>query len=108
MQDHYCLSDDQFYDLKTDAVKMSDLFKCVHLFIQEDARKTLDLHPVSKISLMFYLDRFGDFNQTKKKNPEPHKKIARAIFMSLGQSDKREILNYLEYLSQEMETDEDD
>lgn len=87
MKEHYGFTQDEFDNLSKE-VKTIDLIKAVPEF---DPYNTGE--PLTKISLMYYIDNHGDFNE----GSEPHKKIAKALFMSLPPTDKIEIFSYLEY-----------
>lgn len=102
MQQHYNLPDEIFSDLLNSGVTQIDMLNAIPLFVPEvpGKRQTLSLldisaSPVSKVSLMFYIDRHGDFTDVPDGKIKPHHKIAKAVFKRLSLSEQMEILEYL-------------
>lgn len=93
MKDWYRLSDEQYANLMKRLTTL-DLVKSVPLFYAQEA-------PVSKLNVMRYLDDHGsDAN-------EVHYFIWKAVFNSMDDSDKVDIMRYLEWLEEGDEDDED-
>ena len=82
MKEHYQINDIEYTKL-SQTVSIERQFKSIPLF--EEAG--------GKLGLMYYIDKFGDFNEGN----ELHKRIARAIFNSLDIKDKLEIDTYLSW-----------
>lgn len=102
MKDHYQLTSVAYSSLLNDGVDKVDMFKSIPLF---DPNKTEA--PISKVGVLYYLDKKGDFN----KGPRyPHKKIAKALFEAMNPKDQFEVLSYLDWMEgpDEDEFDEED
>jgi len=95
MKQHYNLNDVEWNKLER-TVKTMDLLKAIPEFDPNGSEVS-----ITKVSLMYYLDKHGDFSEGNK----IHQKIARAIFGSLDASDKIEIMKYVQWLE---EGDEED
>lgn len=86
MQEHYNINDVEWSKLTASGITTLDLVKAVPKFdINETGAK------ISKFHLMYYIDRNGDFTGKKTKND----KIAFAVFSSLDQKSKTEIIQYI-------------
>ena len=92
MQDHYQITDKEFKKLEKAGIDNEALFYARDAF--DPYHKEV---PVTKISLMYFIDKHGDFteNQNIMLN-----KIAMAVFNSLSDDDKIAIMNYLEYVGE--------
>lgn len=90
MKQHYGISDTEWEQL-TKHVSTLDMVQAVPLFDPQESGE-----PITKVSLMHYIDRHGDFNEGK----EAHSKIARAVFNSLPANEKTEIFRYFEILEE--------
>ena len=89
MKTHYGLTDSVFSELTEEqGITIMDLLTTLPLFCPYDR----DI-PVTKISLLYYIDAEGDFTEGNAK----HKKIARAVFQCLSAADQIEVLSYLQY-----------
>lgn len=91
MKQHYKLSDAEWEKL-IESITTMDLLKAIPEFDPHGTGAE-----ISKVSLMLYLDRRGDFSEGK----EVHQKIAKAVFNSLDSSDKIAIFEYMEFLEEE-------
>ena len=60
--------------------------------------------PVTKVSLMYYVDNKGDLTDNDSPTVQPHQKIAMAVFQSLEIADQMAVL---EYISHELGEEED-
>jgi len=91
MQQHYCLTDEEYKKLIDNGVTISDLYNNVQLFDKNGSQE-----PISKIGLYYYIDQKGDFNSPPINLK--HKQIARAVFNSLNitATEKLQILEYIE------------
>lgn len=104
MQRHYRLTDQNFNELLERGITEGILLKNVQHFTPEECRVNLldfNLAPVSKISLMFFIDRFGDFTSVKPSSAKPHFLIAMAVFKSLDSKDQMDVLEYLNFSTNE-------
>lgn len=86
MKDHYNINSVEWAKLEQDGITNSILLKSLPKFDVNDTQAE-----ITKIHLMYYIDRHGDF--TGKKNVV--EKIAMAVFNSLAPADKVEIIKYL-------------
>lgn len=88
MKEHYNISDSEFKKLLSTGVTQLDLLKSVKFFDPHGSQA-----PLTKVSLMYYVDQFGDINSP----PFPvHKRIARAMLNSLPNKEKMEIFEYMD------------
>ena len=85
MKQHYGISDAEWPKL-SELVTTRELFNSIHLFDPNESGA-----PISKVSLMYYIDKFGDIEGNKKSDI-----IARAVFNSLSNKDKIEVMQYLQ------------
>jgi len=93
MKEHYNINDVEWKELSL-CVSTMDLIKSVPEFDPHNAGE-----PLTKVSLMYYIDKHGDFNE----GDSVHNKIAKAIFKSLGAKDKVEIFSYLQWYEEQKE-----
>lgn len=89
MIDHYGLTEKQWDWLQKQGTTVADLFHGVSEFCAQEA-------PLSKISLLHYADRHGDFLETMK--PSKLDFVAQKVFENMSIPDQIEIGSYLEYL----------
>jgi hypothetical protein len=105
MQQHYNLSDEAFQELTQDyQVSLGQMLECIPLFTFFGEVKSLidfDAKQVSKVSLLYYIDKHGDFSECEDKLIPIHQLIARAVFKSLPTSEQMEVLEYLSYIEEE-------
>lgn len=110
MQQHYNLLPDQYQNLMKQGVTVSDLLQFAPIF--SPVGKTtkslvdLDLAPITKVSVLYYVDNFGDFTEFEKK-PKNHQLIANAIFKSLDANEQIEVLGYISFIVYGEEHDAD-
>lgn len=98
LQEHYQLSESAYNKLMTQVTE-ADLIRSIQLFHGSLER------PINSLGLCHYIDDNGDFNEGKA----VHKYIAKAIFDSLDNHVKVEIMMYLEwYHNGDDDEDEDD
>ncbi len=91
MQEHYGISDVEFKGLAESGVTTGDLYGAIKFFDPNGSEA-----PLSKVSLLYYIDSKGDFNAPPIKLK--HKLIAKALFKSLDlkTAEKLMILEYIE------------
>lgn len=89
MKEHYNLTDEQLEKLASIGIGISSLF---HMAKEFSAGQT-DLAPVSKISILIYIDKHGDFTELKSDSD----KVAFEVFQNLNPFDKRDVLKYIEH-----------
>jgi hypothetical protein len=97
MQDHYNFSDREYKKLLKDGVTVKLLYKLAEVFSPFDK-----YIPPSKISLYFYIDKYGDFTQRKSARD----KVAYALWDRLGKKDKMEVMKYIGAAEEDFEEDE--
>lgn len=89
--EHFGLNEKSVKDLRSQGIQLTDLYK---------NRKHFDPYsceaPVTKVSLLYYLDKHGPFIPADRE----HQKIAKAIFDSLDNEDKYPILEYINALQE--------
>lgn len=88
---HYGISQDQFDQLAKKNITLLDLFEGVKEFNASNAQ-------VSKISLMHYIDKHGDFTERKRKLDH----VACVVFENLPLDEKIEVANYIEWIEGQM------
>ena len=89
---HYNITDEVYQDLLVvKGIKPIDFLNYLKLFDPELTHK-----PLSKVSLMYYVDQIGNFDEPPI---TPDKQIARAVFDSLNTQDKFEIISYIQYIN---------
>lgn len=98
MKDHYGFSDVQLSALQQEGIGTLELFKAAKEF---QVGQT-DNSPITKISIMAFIDKHGDFSERAN---HLHK-IAFACFENLSMKEKKEILDYMS--DSENDLDEDD
>lgn len=99
MKEHYGFSDTQLSELKTIGIGLSELFKLTKEFQAGQP----DLSPITKISLMLYVDRHGDFSELKSKQDH----VAMMVFKNLSEKEKLEIIQYISDVSDELGDDDE-
>ncbi len=99
MKDHYHINDAEFKKLSK-SVSVMEMLKAIPEFDPYNTQL-----PITKIGLMLYIDKYGDFRIAF--GMLAHRLIAMAIFNSLNISDKIEILSYFEWEEQDEEENEE-
>lgn len=92
MRDHYGFTEAQILRLKTSGIGTGELFHAAREFRVWGTHE--DTGPLSKVSLMCFIDRHGDF--TEQKNTLH--KIAMELFNKLDKQEQKEIIKYVEYV----------
>lgn len=98
MKDHYGFSDVQLSALQQEGIGTLELFKAAKEF---QVGQT-DNSPITKISIMAFIDKHGDFSERKSTLD----RIAFACFENLTSKEKKEIMDYI--MESEDALDEDD
>lgn len=98
MKQHYNLNDVEWNKLVGEVTTM-ELLKAIPEFDPHGSEL-----PITKVSLLHYLDKHGDFSE----GGEPHRKIAKAVFASLDNKDKVEVMKYMQWLDDEGDSDNSD
>lgn len=89
---HYHLTDEVYHRLLLiKGIKPIDFLTYIKLFDPE-----LTYKPLSKVSLMYYVDHIGNFDEPPI---TPDKQIARAVFDSLDTRDKFEVISYIQHIN---------
>ena len=88
LRKHFSITKKEWKKQKRFQISPSTLFDYLPLFDPFETNNR-----ISAISLMFYIDKRGDF---RKKPAHHHRRIALAIFNSLDAENKFEVYNYLE------------
>lgn len=86
MKQHYNINELEWSKLIYSGVSTMDLLKSIPEF---DA--TGNGAPITKVCLLHYLDKHGDFDRSSA-----HGKIAFAVFNSLSNEDKTDVIRYME------------
>ena len=86
MKDHYNINSVEWARLEQEKITSLDLVQALPKFDINESQAE-----ITKIHLMYYIDRHGDFTARKNKI----EKIAFAVFNSLLPADKVEIIKYL-------------
>jgi hypothetical protein len=95
MQSHYGFTDEQYSALLKSGVTVRDLFDAIKFFDPNGTEL-----PLSKISLLYYIDAKGDF---REKPSFAHRRIARAFLdrLELPTREKLQIFAYIDFIAGE-------
>lgn len=89
MRDHFQFTEQQMDSLSKKGVSIADLFHMVSDF-------NAPLAPVSKVSLMHFIDKHGDFTLLRNKKDI----VANQVFENLTIKEKIEIGEYLNWIEE--------
>lgn len=109
MQQHYNLTD-EVYSKLLEKVTMIDILQSVPIFTHVGETNKYSMAdfeftaPVTKVSLMHYIDHKGDFTENSPKI-QSHQLIAKAVFECLKTEDQMEIFEYISFITGENEND---
>lgn len=93
MKEHYGLTDAQIITLSKSGIGTKELFHAA----KEFSAGPTDLAPVSKISLLHFIDKHGDFSESRNSLD----RIALAVYENLDKKSKLEVMNYLDDMEDE-------
>jgi len=99
MKDHYQINDLAWTELQKHGIVQKDLLKFIKLFDPNYSESE-----ITKVNLMYYVDSKGDFSEPPF---FPHKRIAKAVFDSLDTREKLDIMEYIDYLENGDDDEED-
>lgn len=92
MIDHYRLTEEAYNGLLEKGVTVGDMVRERKRFRIPGSDQG-DEHEVSHVMLMYYYDQNGDWNSGFESN---HKMIAKAVFECLNNSEKVQVMGYME------------